>query len=359
VNFNPATTPSSKTLATILQNMTSEDIQKIKKSIRLNRETENLNRASLSDAVDLVNSIITQNEYNNSSTITIDDVEFTDNFFKDKSIPKRSVIETADADGKNITQINLDFFQTAKLSNILFDIYYPKPTEKLFYHYTKISALSHILKGNLKLNSLIRNENYEEFQTFYSDHNILGYFENVDEDGNNMKDVLMKEIYTFCMASKDNLNIENENSLWKSFGDNKNGVRIEFEVETNHSDFRKIYYKDRNFTVENLLIKKLNINIENRFNRNLFIRGVSKIGMFYLPGSYKIENEVRFAIKKHTDDYKFDFSDNADYILLPFNSEYAKFKINKIKIGENCTKEQIQEIKSLLKKNNYSENIIE
>jgi len=138
-----------------------------------------------------------------------------------------------------------------------------------------------------------------------------------------------------------------------------NGVRIEFEIDTNHCDFRKIYYKDSNFNPNNLLINELNLAIENNYNRKLFISGISKIGMFYLPGSYKIENEVRFAIKQHTDDYEFNFSDDLDYILLPFKSDYATFKINKIKIGENCTEEQIQEIKLLILENGYSENIIE
>lgn len=339
--------------------MTEETIQKFKKDLELQKETNKLNNHSLSDAVNLVNSIITRKIYNNSSTINNEDVVFTDNFFKDKSIPKRRTSKKLDEEGNSLTQINVKFYQTSKLSKILFDIYYPIPDEKLFYHYTKISALRHILKGNLKLNSLIKNENYEEFKTFYTDHNILGYFENLDDDGTDMNDSLMKEIYTFCMASKSNLNAENENRLWHSFGDNNNGVRIEFEIETNHCDFRKIYYKDINFNKKNLLINELNLAIANNYNRKLFISGISKIGMFYLPGSYKIENEVRFAIKNHTDDYKFTFSDDSDHIFLPFKSEYATFKINKIKIGENCTEEQIQEIKLLISENGYSEEIIE
>lgn len=340
--------------------MTEETIQKFRQNLELQNETNNLNNHSLSDAVNSVNRIITRTIYNNSAMITTEDVEFTDNFFKDKSIPKRRISKTLDTQGKIVTQINVKFYQTSKLSKILFDIYYPIPDEKLYYHYTKISALRHILKGHLKLNSLIKNENYEEFETFYTDHNILGYSENLDDDGTLMKDSLMKEIYTFCMASKKNLNFENENRLWRSFGDNQNGVRIEFEIDTNHCDFRKIYYRDNEFNTSNLLINELNLTIEKNYNRKLFISGISKIGMFYLPGSYKIENEVRFAIKKHTDDYDFNFSnDNVDYILLPFQSDYATFKINKIKIGENCTEEQIQEIKLLISENGYPESIIE
>jgi len=195
--------------------MTEETIQKFKNDLKLQNETNKLNNHSLSDAVNLANSIITRDIYNNSSIITIDDVEFTDNFFKDKSIPKRRISKKLDEQGTSLTQINVKFYQTSKLSKILFDIYYPIPDEKLYYHYTKISALRHILKGNLKLNSLIKNDNYEEFKTFYTDHNILGYFNSLDDDGSDMNDSLMREIYTFCMASK------NEDRLWRSFGDNK------------------------------------------------------------------------------------------------------------------------------------------
>lgn len=339
--------------------MTEETIQKLKKQFELRNETNRLNNEKLPEAVKIINSFINKENPNNTSKILVNDIEFTDNFLRDKSYPKRRESKSTSTDGKEITQINVKFFQTSKLSNILFDLYYPIPNEDSFYHYTKISSLSKILKGELKLNSLIVNENYEEFKTFYKEHNLLGSFDKFNSDGNDMSQTLMSEIYTFCMASKENLTSQNENSLWNSFGDNKSGVRIEFSVETNHCDFRKIFYRDRKEDIENLLINQLSTTIKNKFNRQLFISGVSKIGMFYLPGSYKIENEVRFAIKKHTDDYKFNFTDDDGFIILPFKSEFGIFKIKKIKIGENCTEKEIEKIKSLLLENGYYESVIE
>ena len=272
--------------------MNREMIDRLKILFDLNQETNKLNRDSLIDATNKINFIITEKKYNNSSEISKSDVEFTDNFFKDKSYAKRRKSKSINNYGEIINQTNVKFFQSSKLSKILFDIYYPVPSENSFYHYTKISALKNILKGELKLKSLITNENYEEFKSFYTDHNMLGYFEK-DIDGKDMNESLMSEIYTFCMASKTNLTNTKENSLWNSFGDSKKGVRIDFNIESEHCDFRKIFYKEKG------------------------------------------------------------------YIILPFKNNYATFKINKIKIGEHCTTEQIELIKSLLKENDYSENIIE
>jgi len=318
--------------------------------------TEFLNRNYLQEVVAIVNTIITNPIYNNSQTINSTDVEFTDYTFGAKKIVTERA-ETTDTNGDTLVEVQ--FGSNYRISQILFDIYYPKANEDSYFHYTKISALRHIIKGQLKLKPLISNENYDEFRTFYEDHNILGYFHNKDYDGTLMKDALMKEIYAFCLALKTGLSKESEDSLWRSFADNGNGVRIEFEVKTQHPDFRKIFYKDKKLDTRDLVINRIQFITKNLYEREFYIPGISKIGAFYLPGMYKIENEVRFVLKKHTDEYDFKYADDRGYLILPFKNDYAEFKIKKIKFGENCNTETKQELRQLIKDNGYSEEIIE
>ena len=335
--------------------MTNENKNKIIELFKLSNRTDFLNQHYLQEAVTIVNTIITNSIYNNSQTICLDDVEFTDNMFGAKKNTNRT--ESTDSNGKALIEFLLS--SNNKISKILFDIYYPKAEEASYYHYTKISALKHILKGQLKLKPLISNENYDEFRTFYEDHNILGYFHNKDYDGTLMKDALMKDIYIFCMASKTGLEEENEDALWRSFADNGGGVRIEFEVKTKHPDFRKIFYKDKEFDKRDLVINRLQSITKNLYEREFYIPGISKIGSFYLPGTYKIENEVRFVVKRHTDEYEFVYSDDNGYLILPFKNDYAEFIIKNIKLGDNCDPFTKEELKKLIIDNNYSEKLIE
>lgn len=330
-------------------------INKIKKSFELSQRTDFLNANYLQESSDIINLIITHRQYQNAQTITTEDICFTDYTLGDRKIPNRT--ETIDAAGERLVEVT--FHATRKLSKILFDIYYPQVTQGHYYHYTKLSAFRHIVRGELKLKPLITNENYHEFRTFYEDHNILGYFHNKDYDGTVMKDALMKEIYTFCLASKQGLNEENERSLWSSFSDNGHGVRIDFGINTNHPDFRQIFYFEKRLNKKDLVINRLQSVVKNLYDRELYIPGLSKIGAFYLPGMCKVENEVRFVLKKHTDEYSFNLDDSQGYIKIPFKNPYSEFAIKKVKVGDKCSHEEKEEITNLLIENGYSKDIIE
>lgn len=337
--------------------LNDEQIQKLRANFELSNRTNFLNNHYRKEATDIINSIITNSLYKNKRTVTVSDIEFTDYSLGDKKIvvDRR---ETEDVDEDHRT-IELTYSSSRKLSNILFDIYYPKPTEKYFFHYTKVSALRRILKGEIKLNPLINNENYNEFRSFYEDHDILGYFKNKDYDGQLMKDSLMKETFAFSLASKENFPAESEKSLWNSFGDNGFGVRIEFEIETKHPDFRRIYYRDQHFNVLDLPIRRLIDVTRSLYKREFFIPGVSKIGAFYLPGDYRIENEVRFVVKQHTDEYDFHYPiSSAGALILPFDNTYSTFKIKEIKIGPRCEESHRGEIVKIVEDAGYPPTIV-
>jgi hypothetical protein len=330
-------------------------ISKWKRIIASEQKANRLNRYHLVEAVQLVNEIITESKYGKKETLSVSDMTFTDNFFSDE----QEVVDRKEITEDEMVAIEVTSSSKRKLSNILFNIYYPPATDSTYYHYTKISALKNILQGQIKLNPLVSNNNYNEFEDFYRDHNILGYFQNNDPDGSLLRDTLMEETYAFCMASSSGLNEENEKSLWGSFADGGHGVRITFKLKSNHPDFRKIFYRDEKLDLSGLLINRLNKVLNDRYQCQLFISGVSKIGAFYLPGDYKIENEVRFVVKKHTDQYKFHYDDSKGYLMLPLENAYGSFYIKKIKIGHKCTEEQRDSIVGMLEQNNYPKEILE
>lgn len=128
------------------------------------------------------------------------------------------------------------------------------------------------------------------------------------------------------------------------------GVRIEFQIDSEHPDLRQIFYH-KNLDNSKLLLNRLSKETLEKFNRVFGIAGVSKIGAFYLPGDYDIENEVRFLFKKFTDEYCFPFDDSQRFIMLDFDSDFAKITITKIRAGKLCN---IESIRNILVENNYN-----
>lgn len=295
-------------------------------------ETALLNRDCLTEALAFINDVFSEPAYNIADRVTLDDIEFTYHFLTNKHYVEKNDEET------------IVVKKYRRLTQIIFDFYYPKAIGSKFYHYTKLSALDGILKSELKLKPLITNENFDEFKTFYRDHNLIGYTINTDESGKLMEQVLMEQCFAICFASPVELTTEKDKNLWQSFADNGGGIRIEFDIKSNHPDFRQIFYKKKNFDKSKLLLNRLNKDTQEKFDRIFTVAGLSKIGAFYLPGFYDIENEVRFLIKKFTDDYEFHFDDSNGFILLPFQSDYADISITKIRVGKSCSMDAVKRI---------------
>jgi hypothetical protein len=290
---------------------------------------------------------------NNNLTITIQEIN---KIFKDYGI-NRTIHPTEVMFGKkhfgNRIIINWDivtrdrvFVSINKLSEILFDYYYPKPQTVDFYHFTTLDSAIKILQSEqFRLYNLIKNYYFDEFRTFYEDHNLDGYRTSYTPDGDLYEDHLMKQTFSLSLANKKTLSSSQEDYMWQVFSDEYKGVKLEFEIVTAHIDFRDIYYKNPSDPNKDLLINALDKHFKDNYNRQFAFSKVSKIGGFYLPSTYDLENETRFLIKKHTDDYDFNFnivneSGNIAYIELPFTSNYGNFKIKSIHIGKDCDKQK-------------------
>ena len=151
-----------------------------------------------------------------------------------------------------------------KISNIIFNHYYPEPTNKTFYHFTSLDNFKSILSNKeIWLFSLTKRFDDEEFRLFYVDHQMQGYQE-IENGNKKMEDSIMEDTFytSFSRANE----LSDEESLWNSFGEKGLGVRIEFDVKPKICDFRNVYYETENDS--KLLLQKINSSLH-RQNKNM------------------------------------------------------------------------------------------
>jgi hypothetical protein len=239
-----------------------------------------------------------------------------------------------------------------KISNIIFNHYYPEPTNTTFYHFTTLDNFKSILSNSeIWLFSLTKRFDDEEFRLFYVDHQMEGYQET--KNGNRKMEVSIMEDTFYASFSRAN-ELSDEESLWNSFGGKGTGVRVEFDIKPKICDFRNVYYETENDS--KLLLQKINSSLKKELNgKVLLIPGLSKIGAFYIKGDFETETETRLIIKKVSDSYDFDFQEfpyekSIKYIKLKFESRFASIKILSVKFGEKINRENVEKITTELPK---------
>ncbi|WP_071505374.1 hypothetical protein [Arsenicibacter rosenii] len=322
--------------------LTPEQIQQYKESFeRMQRYDErlkiadNLNREKLDELVDLVNEIFARNN-------VVDRID------------KSHIRFNADYIG-NIVKID-----DKKLSEIIFNEIYPKPTLKLYSHFTNFNAACSILKNKeLWLFNLINNFGADEFRLFYEEHNIDGY-KHFKETFGIKTDYrsLMSEIFSLCLTSDNNTSPD----LWNYFGYSGTGIKLTFEIESKIPDFREVYYSNKDNPQKIPFLADLFDTILSKYNYPLNFTYISKIGAFYIHGKFDNEQEYRFLVKRTSDIYNaWDFvpvvfNNDITYIVLPFSSRLAEFKLKKVTKGPRCSDTNFDIIKSILQ-TNYTDTI--
>lgn len=248
---------------------------------------------------------------------------------------------------------NINWIDDKRLSRIIFDNIYPVPKLKTFSHYTKFDkGISIIENKEFWLFNLLQNFDAGEFRLFYQEHDIDGYeTESVTMGVPTGYRSLMSEIFALCLTSEDN----EAPTLWDYFADNGTGLKLTFEVNSYIPDFREVYYS--NIVTRQLipLLKDLFMEIKNKFDYPLNFTNISKIGAYYIKGCFENEKEYRFLIKRTSDDYSAEhlqpirFQDDISYIILPFESKYATFKLIKVEKGPNCDASMFSKIVPIIK----------
>lgn len=266
--------------------------------------------------------------------------------FGDILIGKQTVAESI-REIKNFGDYESPIFNQ-RLSNIIFNHYYPEPKNTTFYHFTTLDSFkSIVLNDEIWLFSLTKRFEDEEYRLFYVDHQMYGYTERREGD-KKMEVSIMEETYysSFTRAGE----IEDEEPFWNSFGDKGNGVRLEFEIKPKLCDFRNVYYERENDS--KLLLHNINIALKKDLaGRVLLTPGLSKIGAFYIKGDFETETETRIIIKKVSDSYNFDFEEfqfnkSVNYIKLKFESPFASIKLLSVKAGKPENRQKVEEIVS-------------
>ena len=316
--------------------MNDEYFEKVKAAIQKSIEYEKLqkfanelNETQLNDLIEIVNKILQEKT---GETIDKNHIKFYPQYIGNTGI------------GNTLDK---------KLSNIIFDYYYPKATEQEYAHYTSVSALIGIIcdSKKLRLTSPIKRLKDNEFKLFYSDHNLKGY----EKEENNVSydEQLMRDLFYISFTEVKNELLDDTRFLWDNFGGSGKGVKLIFEIKTDHPDFRKVFYKEQKTKSESSLLNVLAKEIYNKYEKVFVYAGVSKMGSFYIDDDFNKEIETRFLLKRWSEEYedKFNFEIKNDengnpFIELDFNSEWGEFKLTKIQPGKECDKQQIEQLVS-------------
>lgn len=265
------------------------------------------------------------------------------------SIDKTQIQFNADYVG-NITGID-----DKKLSSLIFEKIYPRPTRRTFSHYTKFDkGRALIQKSEFWLFNLLQNFNAEEFRLFYQEHDIDGYEQESETFGiRTGYRPMMADIFALCFTAEENTDPE----LWNYFGGNGTGLKLTFEVDSHIPDFREVYYSNIHTPQPIALLKELFTEIKNQFDYTFNFTYISKIGAFYIKGCFKNEQEYRFLLKRTSDDYNawglqpVAFDRDISYIVLPFNSDFANFKLVKVERGPNGDRNDFDNLVPIIQAN--------
>lgn len=299
-----------------------------REAARLNEiEAAILNRDDLDDAVKVINH---EFSIDGVPTITKQDVRFRLQFIGDWGLSGSS------------------------LAQGLFNTFFPRANLQTYSHYRSLSGFEKIVKNKkLRFYSLVKNFSLE-FQQFYFDHDMDGYFKKIHTPtGKPYIEYLMSELFSLCLTG--DVNKETTNYCWTNFSKGGHGVKLIFEINSISPDFRKIMYRERR-TGFIPSIKNLNQYFLNKYNRHFLFTQTSKFGAFYINNSLSVENEYRFLIKKYTDDYGFASDIKLDeeltrkrgkeihYIEEDFINPYGEFILKQVQPGPYCSLIEVKRI---------------
>jgi hypothetical protein len=233
-----------------------------------------------------------------------------------------------------------------KLTQIVFDHAYPKPTGKFFSHFTGYETATGIIQsGSFHVYNLEKNAS-EEYYKFYQAHNLLGYKEQKELLGvKTSYSDNRSSIFSLSFTSPQN----KSDAMWERFADNYHGVKLTFKIKDNSNYFRKIHYsKDRQ---KIKLLDDLSCAIKNQFQTQFGLFKISKMGAFYIESHLDYEEEYRFIYDPSEDKSKFKIEKNEEgiyYAVVPFTNKAISFKLIEVKRGYKCDRDDFQKLKTIV-----------
>lgn len=299
------------------------------------------NKEKLDDLVTLVNDIFAEHQI--SERINSNQIRFHSDYIG------------------NITEV-----PDKKLSHIILNHYFPKPDFPTYYYYRSLKSTLNIIEfDKIRLFNLNKRFSDGEFITFYDEHGMDGYKNGSMVFGIDCSDrAIMADIFYISLTGAGCGSLYN--SLWKDFGDDGYGARLEFEILPKTEDFRQVYYSKDTDPPFKPLLKDLFSKIKSTFNKPFNFTYSSKIGAYYIKGKFQNENEYRLIIKRTSDDYNAygltpvvtDAANKIGYIELPFINPFVELKLISVQPGYNCSEEDIEKLNNLALKKGNSFNVL-
>ena len=167
------------------------------------------------------------------------------------------------------------------ISEALIDHHFPPIKDEVeLAHYTSLTSGKSILNsGELRLYSILKRLSQHEFHTFSEAHGLQGYLEN--KDGEPYYITLMRDLFYTSFTDP---NLQDQQQMWNVFGDGGTGVKLVLKVQVikKCSELRPILYHSASKSPETV-IKQLSDRIFDECSCHFIMRGISRIGAFYLP----------------------------------------------------------------------------
>ena len=212
-----------------------------------------------------------------------------------------------------------------KLSNAIVSHIWPSVACRRVYHYTsKESAESILNSGVFRLGNIAKRFGEGEIKTFCRTHGLSGYLEPVDDLGTPYYKAKMMPRLFYASFTDTAVTDEQEEYFWRTFA-SCDGVRLEFEINAENPDFRKVYYEQ--FKDQSIgLLSELITTIRDKYNVRFVLGGISRMCAFYLDGEdFGIENEYRLLYKVWPGFRQQPVTVGADsFIDLPLDGSMAK-----------------------------------
>lgn len=178
-----------------------------------------------------------------------------------------------------------------RFSDAVLDCMFPKEKTPIeLVHYTKMDVLRSIASsGELRLYSVAKHIGEGELDAFAIKHKLDGYLKG---PGRPYFEELAKDIFYISLTRP---GATNAADMWESFGDYGSGVRLKLRLTPKYADLRGIQYEQSSRT----LLNEINDALAAGKQPPFLPWTISRIGGFYLPSTFKVEDEVRLMVKRH------------------------------------------------------------
>ncbi len=244
------------------------------------------------------------------------------------------------------------------ISESIIEHHFPKiTTEVELAHFTDYKGCKGIIEsGELQLASILKWISESEFRSFAETHGLHDYSES--SNGDPYYKTLMCDLFYASFTKREPNNLTD---MWDTYAERGTGAKFVFKMKVvqQRSELRPILYHSSSKNPPTL-IKSLSDRIFNECGRHFVMRGISRIGAFYLPMGYgyELEDESRLLVKAwDTGSARNLIIGNGDEAYLPLKigkskNEFCDLELVEVQSGP---KSDVDNIRQLLTQNPWSQ----